>query len=283
MFFARLFASLPLSILYLLADFLFFLGYYVVGYRRKVVFNNLRNAFPEKSEAEIKKIARVFYRHLTDLSVEVIHGLTMSEKELRNRVTVKNPKLLNDYYDKGESIVAMSSHQNNWEWFNTGVTVVTKAEMNGAYSKVKNQFFENLMLEIRTRFGSRLIEKKVIIRDLIKRKEVIKIVGLFADQSPRFVDNSCWTTFLNQETAFFNGGEKIAKKFNMPVFYAKMDKVKRGYYEVDFFIIDEPPYNPEPDFITRRFAELVEEHIRESPATWLWSHKRWKRKREKQQ
>jgi len=216
---------------------------------------------------------------MADLIVETIHGLTISEKELIKRVNVKNYQLLNDYHDKGLSIVMMTSHQNNWEWLTHCLTYLSKAEVNGAYAKLKSPFSENLMMKTRTRFGGRFIEKKVIIRDLIKRKDVIKIVGMVSDQSPVFDDKRYWTTFLNQETAFFTGSEKIARKFGMPVLYAKVDKVRRGYYEIEYIVIDEPPFNPEPDSITKGFVELVEDHIKESPSTWLWSHKRWKMKR----
>jgi len=270
---------LPLPILYVFADIICFVAYRIAGYRKKVVFRNLKKSFPEKAEKEIKKLARKYYKHMADLIVETIHGLTISEKELIKRVNVKNYQLLNDYHDKGLSIVMMTSHQNNWEWLTHCLTYLSKAEVNGAYAKLKSPFSENLMMKTRTRFGGRFIEKKVIIRDLIKRKDVIKIVGMVSDQSPVFDDKRYWTTFLNQETAFFTGSEKIARKFGMPVLYAKVDKVRRGYYEIEYIVIDEPPFNPEPDSITKGFVELVEDHIKESPSTWLWSHKRWKMKR----
>ncbi len=174
----------------------------------------------------------------------------------------------------------MSSHQGNWEWLLQVTSLLVQAEANGVYQRLNNSFFDRLMMKIRTRFGARLIEKKIVFKDMIMRRDVLKTVGMISDQSPAVVENRYWTTFLNQETAFFTGTEKIAKKLNMAVVYAKTDKIRRGYYEVEYIPIDSPPFNPEPDFITSRFVELLEDHIKESPATWLWSHKRWKIKRE---
>ncbi|MFC2123690.1 lysophospholipid acyltransferase family protein [Bacteroidota bacterium] len=280
MIFIKALSCLPLSILYVLADLIFFLGYYITGYRRNLVFGNLRKAFPDKSNREIKTIARKFYRHLADIIVETIHGLTISEKELLKRIYVKNIEYLNQYYENGKSVIIMSSHHSNWEWLTQITSLQVKAEANGVYQQLKNPFFDHLMMKIRMRFDARLIEKKAILKDLIMRKDVLKIVGMISDQSPVIKENRFWTTFLSQETAFFTSSEKIAKKLNMGVVYAKMDKIRRGYYEVEYIPIDAPPFNPEPEYITLRFIKLLENHINEAPAYWLWSHNRWKIERE---
>jgi Kdo2-lipid IVA lauroyltransferase/acyltransferase len=273
----RLLSYLPFSILYLFSDALAFMANKIIGYRKKIVMKNLRNSFPEKSSLEIKKIAGDFYKNLSDTLVETIKCISISPESLSKRVTIKNLHLLECHLKKGHSVITLASHQGNWEYL---LLINSLKIKNGtviaAFQQVKHKSFDHLMFRIRSRFGATLIEKKNISKEIVRKSSEPSVFALVADQTPVELVNRFWTTFLNQETPFFSGAEKIAIKYNMVVIFVHMKRIRRGFYEVEFSEISIPPYNNQDNHITRSYVEKVEADIKKDPANWLWSHKRWK-------
>ncbi|MCB9197294.1 MAG: lysophospholipid acyltransferase family protein [Flavobacteriales bacterium] len=272
-------SRMPYAILYALSDLTFFMIYHVFGYRKKVVFKNLRNSFPEKSEGEIKFIGRQFYKHLCDLIVESIKGFTISKKQLLSKVSYKNNDLLESYFRQGRSVVIVASHYNNWELVGTNSGAVISHQALGIYKPLSNKFFDKKMRSSRERFGLIMTPMKETLESMQKDYGRPYALIFAADQAPSNVRKSYWTTFLNQETPVFFGPEKIAIDNDLPVIYTTMNKKRRGHYEVTHQLITDDPKSTQYGEITKAHVKLLEEDIKLAPQYWLWSHKRWKRQR----
>ncbi len=270
---------LPVPVLYGLSSFTYVLLFHVLRYRHKVVFGNLRNSLPEKSETEINAIASTFYRHLCDLFVESIMMFSMSKQEAIERFRIKNPEVLDNYYKKGQSVIVVSGHYNNWEYAALSPVPQLMHKVLGIYTPLKNQFMDRKVRESRERFGSVFLPKDKVDDYFNKYKDEL-IAPLFAaDQSPGDPHKAYWTTFLHQDTAVAFGPEKYAKKYNYPVVFAYIQKVKRGYYEASLETVVDNPTESEYGYITEQHTKLLEQEILEQPEYWLWSHRRWKHKR----
>ena len=271
---------LPFRALYLLSDILQPLIWHVIRYRRKVVETNLKNAFPEKSAGERKKIARRFYSHFTDLFLETVKALHMTPGQMSRRFVVKDTGEFERLYDQGRDIVALCSHYNNWEWL-SAVQLFTSHKIITIYKPLTNKYFDKFILHLRTKYGTCATPMQNIIRELLRfrSENILTMSGFIADQTPPRGDNNFWTTFLNQQTAFYRGAEKVAVKYDMAVVFVKINKLRRGYYELDYSMITEHPREEEPGRITTVYASMLEEVIRAQPEYWLWSHRRWKYKR----
>lgn len=271
---------MPFWLIYFLSDIMAFFAQYIFQYRKAVIIKNLKNAFPEKSLAEINKIKSSYYKNLTDVAIETFKLISISKEELTKRAKILNIEMLNNYYDKGTSVIASTSHLCNWEWILIVNSIHLKAPVHAVYQQIKNQFFERLMLEIRSRFGAVPIEKNQLFRESLKKRNVPHVVALVADQSPPLHDdNVIWTKFLNQDTVFYAGMARMANSFKWPVIYVEMRRIKRGYYEIEFQKICQDSEKVNSTEIIEAYANLLEESIRRAPHCWLWSHKRWKRKR----
>ena len=279
-----LLSRLPLGVHYWLADWILFpLLYYVARYRRKTVDKNLRNAFPEKSEQERRQIARAFYHNFCDVMVETVYGYHCPADEMKQRVEIIGMDEANKLIDAAGGGIFMLAHMGNWEWqasvqqwLSPGVT-----ELN-VYRQLKNQRFDALMLAIRARRGGQCVEKKQLLRTMVQYRAQLRpfTVGLICDQKPRPEVTRTWLTFLNQETGFLDGGEVLAKKFNIPVFYGHMARVSRGQYRSEVRLLSAAPLDTKEGEITTAFAKALEQNIGEQPHLWLWSHNRWKWKRQ---
>lgn len=278
MVFFRAFSRLPLRLLYGFADCLYLILRYAVRYRRGVVLENLQKAFPEQSPAERRRLAGAFYRNLTDLFVETLKGLTISDAELRRRVRVLNPEAFQPYLDAGQTVLIMTAHQGNWEWQSPAVRVLGPA-VDVVYQPLTSTFFDGMMRKIRGRFGIAPLPMQGLLRDMVKRRGQPRLIGLVADQAAP-PETAYWTNFLHQETDFFVGTDKLARQFGCPAIFAEMRRVRRGHYELRFFPLAEPPYDDLPPLaIIERYVRRLEASLRENPADWLWSHRRWKHKR----
>ena len=276
----RLFSKLPLEVLFIFSDLLYLLAYYVLGYRKKIVLSNIKHAFPEKSDNEVKSIARKFYRNFTDSMAETVKLLTMSEKELSRRFVAKNTNLVFDKVDNGEIVIGMCGHFFNWEGHLVAVSSKISSKCETVYTKLSQPFFEKVMKSIRCRFGAMLTERKSFQRAFLRQRNQPRLMVLAADQRPNLSDIRYWTEFMNRETAFFEGGEKLAKKFNCRVIYAHTSKPKRGHYIFEYQEIALPPYTDDsPHSITDKFIFHLENNIRDCPSLYLWSHNRWKQKK----
>jgi KDO2-lipid IV(A) lauroyltransferase len=275
-------SRLPFRVLYVISDILFFLLYYVIRYRRQVVKNNLKKSFPQKSEKDINRIAKAFYYNLTDVILETVKALTITSQELNSRIMVLNFDDCMKELRANQSIIVMASHQANWEWlqlvFSANLTPQHIA-VDAVYKPLHNPFFEQLMLAIRTRFGSYPLPMNKLPREIVSRKGVTRIIAMVADQTP-FPETAYWTQFLNQDTPFFTGAAKIAQRTGYPVFYVGMRRVKRGRYEVFASPLKIQHLTENVDHsIIEAYVQEVEKDINSSPEQWLWSHKRWKHKR----
>lgn len=277
MFFVRLISWLPLGILYGISDMLFFLAYYVAGYRRQLVQKNIRSSFPEKSDAELRVIEKQFYKNLCDYAVETLKLLTISRDDLAKRMVFKNPEVMDRYNHQKQPVLILSSHQFNWEWLVTAACFNLPMPVDFVYQAVNNKFFERISMECRTRFGAYPIRRDEVAREIVKRRKILRAVATVADQYPGYDhDKKYLTTFLNQETIFFYGSNQLAVLTQYPVLYYKIVKIKRGFYEAYPIEIGEPPYAAGSDRVIERYVRVVEGVIRENPSGWLWSHNRWK-------
>ena len=278
MFFFRLLSYLPLPVLYLFSDVIYLIARFVIRYRKKVIDENLRFAFPEKTPEERKKIRNRFYRNFTDaFFAETIKMLTISENELRRRFHVVNQEIIDEEVHKGKSALMMAGHVFNWEMAILGVALNTKVTAETVYLKLNNPFFNQLMLNIRTHFGGVMTEKREFRKSMITMRSQPRIVHLAADQRPPSSENRYQREFLHRPAYFFEGGEFMAKKMQLPVFFGTMTKVKRGHYRFEFAKVAAPPYDShEVHSITDEFCRRLEENIKNQPDLYLWSHKRWK-------
>ena len=272
----RIFAHLPFPLLYSFSSAIAWLLDNVIKYRRRVVVENLRNAFPAKSPSEISRLRKEFYLNFTDLWLEALKGLELSEKEFRKRVKLLNPELPLKYFNEGKAVMVLSSHRSSWEWLTPSHSLILNVPIDAVYQKVKSRFFNKLMYQIRSRFGARMVEKDELLRDSIQRNQIPRLLAIMYDQRPQKSRNCHWVPFMNRLSPFYTATEKLARKLNMPIVYADMEKVSRGHYTVTFrFITDNPRSLPE-NVITEKYVSLIEDGIRRHPADYLWSHKRWK-------
>jgi KDO2-lipid IV(A) lauroyltransferase len=275
-------ALLPLRVLYLFSDLLYPLVYHVVGYRKKVVRRNLVNSFPEKTKEEIRSIEKKFYRHFCDFMMESIKQAHISKEEIMMRTELKNPEFLDKWRENGRSIIMMTGHYANWEWFATLNYRIAPLRLAGIYRQLKNAEMERFFLNIRKSYGAIPIEKEKTLRELIKlRKEKVQIMVAFvSDQTPSVQNIHYWSNFLNQETAMFSGAERIAKMVDYDVVYMDVERVSRGKYVAELKLITENPKDTAEFEITEKYTRLMEETIVREPQYWLWTHKRWKHKRQ---
>lgn len=267
---------LPFWIIFGLAKISYFLLFVVIGYRKKVVYENLKNSFPHKSELEIHLEAKRFYRHFCEIFIESVKLLTISRKQIKKRYSFKNIELLEEFYSQKKSIILYAAHFGNWEWM-ASLQLHTKYQMYSFYQKQSNKYFNDFMIQIRERFGNICVESQSGFKVLLKnsREKNLTITYVIGDQSPMSKSSMYWTDFLNQETAFLVGSDKMAKKCNQQLIYPHITQKKKGYYELEFKII---PMNSEIEPI-ETYSKLLEKNIQEQPELWLWSHRRWKRKR----
>ncbi|MBR9999657.1 MAG: lysophospholipid acyltransferase family protein [Cyclobacteriaceae bacterium] len=276
--FFYLISRLPFSILYAISDLMAYLANNILGYRKNVILKNLRNSFPARDEQELQGLLPAIYRNLTDVIVETIKLLTISKEELNRRVIFKNTDVIDNFYHQGRTVIATTSHICNWEWLLGASALNLAGPIDAVYQPIKSRFYDDLMLRIRGRFGAVPVEKNNVFRESLKKRNFPHIVALAADQSPPGSDsNVYWTKFLNQETVFYNGMERLASGFDWPVVYGKMFRKKRGYYEVEFISLGTGQEEDKKGSMLDKYAETLEKMIEENPENWLWSHNRWKR------
>lgn len=270
---------LPFPLLYLLSNGLRFLAFNVIGYRKKVVYQNLRNAFPNYTEAQIDTIAKNFYKHLIDVFLETFKMQSISVNQLEKHGKFVNLTVLDEIIKEKRSFVILTSHMGNWEWLPSILHLEKKADIVGIYHKLSSPFFEWFTKRMRERFGVQMITMENTLRGMLANKNKLTGTGFLSDQTPS-AENAYWIQFLNQDTPVHTGAEKIAKKFDYPVVYAAVKKPKRGYYEVNLEILTMNPKETPDHYITNLFNQKLEEDIKNQPEIWLWSHRRWKHKRQ---
>ena len=280
---ALIHALLPLRVLYVLSDLFYLIIYKVIGYRLRVVRSNLKNSFPEKTSEELKQLERDFYHHFCDYIVETIKLLHISKSEIQRRAHITNPELVSDLIAKGHTtFIIYFGHYGNWEWFSSAPLWLEGVSMYQIYRPLKSKAFDKLFIQLRSKFGSFCLPKNNVVREMVglKKRQEHALVGFMADQTPSRANIHYWSRFLNQETPIYSGPERIAHKLNFPVLYMDVQRIKRGYYESAFRLVCEHPQQS-PEFeLTETYTRMMEETILRNPAYWLWTHKRWKHKKE---
>ncbi|MCD9016372.1 lysophospholipid acyltransferase family protein [Parachryseolinea silvisoli] len=279
MLFVRLLSSLPFWVLYAFSDFLFVVSYYLVRYRRKMVWKNLKNSFPEKSAKELQKIEKQFYRNLCDYALEMLKLLTISREELAKRMRYTDTAAAEKFKAQNQSVFILASHHFNWEWLLVASSFSYPFQSDFIYQPQHSKFFNRFSLLSRTRFGAFPIKRDEVARVSVKRKDILRGIAIVADQYPGYKKDKKYSLeFLNQETLFFYGANQLAVLMQFPVLFAEIHKIKRGYYEVKLVEIAAPPYEKNSHVVVEQYAKAVEKLIRQDPTTWLWSHNRWKKR-----
>ena len=276
--FIYLIALLPFSALYRVSNLLYHV-LRLTGYRQSVVLENLRNSFPDKKTDEIEALSKAYYRYLSDLILETVKTLTMTEHEAREHCIFHPAEWLDKYFKEKRSIILVMGHYGNWEWAGPSFTLNTKFQLVVIYQPLSHPFFEKMMVRTRTKFGTKITPVSQTLRDMVARRGSISATALIADQTAPG-DKAYWTTFLHQDTSVFTGPEKLAKKFDYPVVYINLRRVKRGYYEIFPELLFGNPKGTIENEISEGFMKRVEKEILTDPTFWLWSHRRWKHKRE---
>lgn len=267
---------LPFPLFYGFSEFVFFLVYHVSGYRRKVVLKNLQLAFPEKSEQDVRHIRRRFYRHMCDMFLESIKTMNLNEAQLKKRYQLPNIDLLQKI-EKERSVLVLFPHYGNWEW---SIIVNKSIASHGyaVYQKLNNPYFDKLIKRIRARWNTAPINQKETVPTIIRneRNNIRGVYGIVSDQSPQAHKAQYWAPFMGVTVPVFNGPEALARKLGLAVLYAKVSRIARGTYTLEFIPICLNGSETAPNEITNQFLRLSEQQIREAPAYYLWTHRRWK-------
>lgn len=275
-----LIALIPLRVLYLLSDFVYFLLYRIIRYRRNVILNNLRNSFPEKGDEELEIIAKSFYRHISRLFVEVPKLIRIRPEALSRRISFAPGagELLDNYFQQNKSVLLVLGHFGNWEWAAVGYMLQRSHTLVAPYHPLSNKVFDGLFYDFRIRFGTKVVPMQHFGKFMMQMANQPHAYFMVSDQSPS-PEHAYWVPFLNQDTPVFRGPEKLAAKLNMPVVFASVRPVSKGHYEFNVFpLTDNPKELPEGE-LTRMHTRLLEQEIQLNPGAWLWSHRRWKHKR----
>ena len=276
--FLWLLSILPMSVLFFISDILYFILYYIVGYRKKVVRYNLRLSFPDKSAQELKIIEKKTFQHFTDVFMETIKSFTISEKELTEHVSLTNPEVTDAYFDNKQSVIFVSGHYANWEWVASLVETKIKHNLSVAYKELSNTYFNNLIKRTRTKFGISVVPAKEFYPYILNnlKKNNFQAYGFIADQSPVLSQAKYWSNFMGVEVPIINGPETIARKLNLPVFYFHTERIKRGVYQCSFILLEDKPKTAPLHEITTKYILELEKQIRKEPEFYFWTHKRFK-------
>lgn len=271
---------LPFPLLYRLSDLMYFLIYRVFGYRREVVYTNLRNSFPEKTEPELLKIQRKFYRYFCDLILETLKTLTISPKSVRKRVSLGDISAFKRFQEEGRSMIMVLGHFGNWELGGARYSQEPLPPLYVIYHPLANKYFDRLLYHMRTRHGTRLYPMRETTRRMLEDRNKLTTTAFIADQTPS-PEKAYWMEFLNQDTPVFTGTARLSRKLNFPIVYVSIKRLKRGFYRIDSELLIENPKAYGEAEISEIHTRRLEKDIREMPEIWLWTHRRWKHKRPK--
>ena len=275
---------IPLSLLppagmYAFSDFMYFILYRLFSYRKKVVVENLKNSFPGKSDEEINQITKKFYRHFCDIFIEGIKPFTASEKFIQDRVKLVNGELLDKYFQQDRSVILATGHYANWEWPALAFMRHSSHNALGIYKPLTNKFFDKKLQQTRSKFGLTLMAVREVAQYFEAHKSIACSYGFIFDQSPSNPDKGHWMKFLNQDTVVLTGVERYARQYNFPVIYGKVIKEERGMYKIEYELITDTPGQTNEGEITEAIMRVNEKLILSAPEYYLWTHRRWKHKR----
>ncbi len=273
--FYRILSRLPLPLLYGFSTLFAFVLYRIVGYRRTVVMDNLRHAFPERSPQELARIERGVYRHLADLGIEMIASRHMPREAFHRHVRLENPEILLPYIEQKQPLLMLTCHQGNWEWLLHIITDYMGCPIDVVYKTLHDSGFDSHIFDARARSG-RPIAFQDAGREILRRRREFRVFAMLADQAPFKRDKRYWRNFLNRPGSFYLGPQKIAEVTQYPVVFITMTKHDRGQYSAHFDIIAKPPHARGGLEILDSYIDAVERAIRAQPETWMWSNRKWK-------
>lgn len=275
--FIWLLSILPMRVLYLFSDLFYGLFYYIIGYRKEVVLENLTLAFPEKDLDELKEIRKKFFRHFTDLLFESIKIISISKKEMSKRYKFTNPELIQELNNNDKSILLLATHYANWEYLSS-LSLIKDLNFYGSYAKIRNRHFEKMIIRMRSKFGMTCVKSKNTVKNIVRnqREKNQGVYLLISDQSPHHGKMHYWSEFMGVTVPVLNGAELLAKKFDFAVVNINTTKVKRGYYKSEFTLVVDSSQQSKEVEITESYLRLIEKHIQKEPEYYLWSHKRFK-------
>lgn len=268
---------MPFRVFYLFSDFISLLLGRIIKYRRTVVLNNLKIAFPKKSKDEINKIANGFYKNLADLILEGIRGNAMSEKQLLKRFVIEDQEIIDNIYEQGKEVIVLAGHNSNWEW---GAASTARMRHKAAvlYKPLSNKYIDSYLRRKRARFGVDLVSIYETKRYFLKKKANLTAYFMVADQSPSNLEKAIWIDYFGRKTAFLHGPQHYFQTLELPVVFFNVNRIKRGYYRLKITELISNPAEIKGKELTTRYAKLLEKNIRRSPEEYVWSHKRWKHK-----
>lgn len=278
--FLLLISILPFKLFYLFSDLVFVIIYFIAGYRKKTVKENLKLVFPEKHDEEIDRITKDFYHHMVDMFLEMVKSISIPNDELKKRFAFTNIEEIQKIRDMDKSILLACGHYASYEWMNALQLFGLDYRGFGVYKKIKNRFFDQMAKDIRGRYDGTLIPTTKATKTIIanERAGIRGVYAMIADQSPRLDRSKVWTDFMGITVPVFTGLEHLSRSLDMPVVYLHVEKVKRGYYEASFKTLSYEPAKEPEFYMTRRYFEELESQIKKDPQYYLWTHKRWKHK-----
>lgn len=267
---------LPMTFLYAMASFTFFVAYYVVGYRKVIVIQNVARSFPEKRYGEINAIVKKFYACFASYFAEIIKSVSAPTEALDKRIEFENLELVDQYIKSGRNVIAALGHCGNWEMLSF-LPYKVNSDIYAVYKPLTSSLANSLMVKLRSRFGMKLIPEQTVARFILSKYSTPAVYLFIADQCPRIKDEKYRFTLLNQETYFLSGMEKLARSSEAAVIYLHITQLAKGNYKVTCLPVTARAGSTKVGEITQKYVELLTENIKEEPYGWLWTHKRWKR------
>jgi KDO2-lipid IV(A) lauroyltransferase len=275
----KLLSFLPLWLLHSLSWLCYLLLFHAFKVRRKLALKNITASFPEYSEAECLELAKNHYKSTCMVIAETIKSLSISKHDIKNRVIFKNLSALEDYLDNDQSVIIVTAHHCNFEWALSACALHLKYPVDAVYRRQRSDWLEKIFYKLRTRFGVIPLPMETFVAESVKRSKITRVLVMAADQSPKRDDKPYWQHFLNRETAFHTGTEKIARAFKYPIVFMSLKRTRKGYYQATLKLLAEPPFAEDPNQIMRLYISELEAQILENPRDWLWTYRRWKLKK----
>ncbi|MEE4277031.1 MAG: lysophospholipid acyltransferase family protein [Halieaceae bacterium] len=274
----RALAALPEGVAQALSSLAYLLAYHLLRYRRATVRENLAQAFPQKTVGERLQIERAFYRYFCDLLLEILRSTRMPSAAFAEGVSFRNPELLFEVTNQLSSqAILLLIHQGNWEWSLHSAMQHLGAPVDPVYKPLHSPFWDQLILEARSRFGATPMTIASVGREVVRGRGRRRLIALLADQAgPRH--GGFWTEFLGRPASFYRGPEKLARALALPLLFAQCRRLSRGRYEIEFHLISLPPHDSEGDALLKAYVDLAQRCIAEQPETYLWTNRRWKKK-----
>lgn len=270
---------LPLWLLHGLSWLSYLLLFYVFKVRRGLTLKNIKASFPEYSESECLDLAKNHYKSTCMVIAETIKALSLSKQEIKNRVEFKNLYILENYLEQDQSAIIITAHYCNFEWALLACAQHLKYPVDTVYRKQRTDSLEEIFYYLRTRFDVTPLPMETCVAESLKRSKITRMLAMAADQSPKKEDTPYWQNFLNRDTAFHAGTEKIARAFKYPIIFMSLRRTRKGYYQATLKLLAEPPFNEDPNQIMRLYISELETLVRECPKDWLWAYRRWKLKK----